>query len=569
MPKLVISANNQKLILISEYKDKDKAKKAGGWWDPSLRKWTYAFDLNVLDDLQKAFPNLEIDDDLQSLIRIKRYETNKLINFKREAIDNKEIDFSVDGLSFNGKNPLYNYQKHGVRTATYSDGGFLIGDMVGLGKTIQGLGISLFMKNKHGFKNCLIVCPCSVKYNWANEIKKFTKESFLVIDGSVEERYQKWFAPDVFYKIVNFEILARDLFYFGGFDRNGNPRDFRIPGYDQIIHGWYDQIICDEVHMIGGHKNQRTIALKSMETKYRLGLTGTPIDGSLTTFHSIMEWIKPGVFPSLGKFLDHYAEFDYWGGIKRFIHVNEFKDKIAPYYVRRLTKNVLTELPPVTHQNVFVELDDKSMKTYKKLARRKHPITQDEQMIVTVIRCRQFCDMPDILDLKDSPAKLDALESLLDDVVGEKENKVIVFTQYTEALKRIKDRLKSKYKICELDTGKNRFESCQLFNEGDYDIMLMTDAGSTGINLQSASYVINYDQNWSPAIMIQRYGRAWRNGQKNPVIVINLICKDTVEERVMDAIASKSKFSAEVLDEEVDEMSLGNVLSTKELFDLL
>lgn len=766
---LSLSNDEQKLILNSEYKDKDKAKAAGGIWDRSIRKWTYAFDLNVLDGIKKKFPDIEISDELQAQINLRKHKQENILRMKTAAIENEDINFQVEGLrDKNGKNPLYNYQKHGIQVAYYADGGFLIGDNMGLGKalqvdekvitkdglkrigdisvgdyvantygygskhgawskvtgiypqgkiptvvitfsdknevvcsldhlwevtpyknkkkgkktilttqkimenlkdtkyviknvthykkaplqsisnaverlennedvdvrgyviaelfevmgytainhgadyytitkddrsikkieenvvedcvciavdapnklfllehyipthnTIQGLGVSLLKKKKDGYKSCLIVCPASVKHNWKSEIEKFTKEKALVIEGDVTSRFKQWFQKGYYYKIVNFELLARDLFYFGGFNKKGEPMDFRIPGYEDVVKTGFDMIIVDECHYIAGHKNLRTKSIKAMNCKYRLGLTGTPIDGALSGFHSIIEWIRPGLFPYINKFLERYAVFGFWGEIKRYVHVDEFKEKIAPYFLRRLTKNVLKELPPVTHQNVYVELDEAPMRTYKKLAKRTHPLTREEEAIVTIIRCRQFCDDPDILELKDKRNKLDALEELLPEVIGNKENKCIIFTQYKMALTRIRERLGKKYKICELDTGKNRFESTELFNNGDYDIMLMTDAGSVGINLQSANYVINYDQNWSPSVMAQRYCRAWRNGQEKPVIVLNLICKNTVEERVMSAISIKSNFSASVLDEEVDEMSIGNTLSMSEIFNML
>ena len=97
----------------------------------------------------------------------------------------------------------------------------------------------------------------------------------------------------------------------------------------------------------------------------------------------------------------------------------------------------------------------------------------------------------------------------------------------------------------------------------------MTDEGNTGLNLPSASYVIHYDQNYSPAVMMQRSARAHRANTKHTVNIINLICKDTIEERVLEAINQKHEFSCNVLDEDLNEMSLGSTLSTKELFNLL
>lgn len=438
--------------------------------------------------------------------------------------------------------------------------------------TIQGIGIALNKKLFYGARSCLVICPAAVKYNWLNEISKFTHEKALVIDGKVEERYEKWFAPGYFFKITNYEILARDLFYFEKKDKLGNitSKDTRIPNYDQLINNFFSVMLMDEAHYISSHSAQRTIACKNMKVKTKIALTGTPIDGKLEGFHSIMEFIKPGLFPGRSKFLDRYAIFDHWGGIKSYVRVDEFKDKISPYYIRRLKKDVLKDLPPMVHQNVYVELNSKAMNEYKKIARRQHKITELEEMIVTIIRCRQFCDMPDILGLKMESDKLKALKEILEEVVKENGHKVIIFSQYREAIKRLELALNKDYELCLLKNFKNKFEASEYFNNTDScKIILMTDEGNTGLNLPSASYVIHYDQNYSPAVMMQRSARAHRANTKHTVNIINLICKDTIEERVLEAINQKHEFSCNVLDEDLNEMSLGSTLSTKELFNLL
>ena len=438
--------------------------------------------------------------------------------------------------------------------------------------TIQGIGIALNKKLFYGARSCLVICPAAVKYNWLNEISKFTHEKALVIDGKVEERYEKWFAPGYFFKITNYEILARDLFYFEKKDKLGNitSKDTRIPNYDQLINNFFSVMLIDEAHYISSHSAQRTIACKNMKVKTKIALTGTPIDGKLEGFHSIMEFVKPGLFPGRSKFLDRYAIFDHWGGIKSYVRVDEFKDKISPYYIRRLKKDVLKDLPPMVHQNVYVELNSKAMNEYKKIARRQHKITELEEMIVTIIRCRQFCDMPDILGLKMESDKLKALKEILEEVVKENGHKVIIFSQYREAIKRLEVSLKKDYELCLLKDFKNKFEASEYFNNTDScKIILMTDEGNTGLNLPSASYVIHYDQNYSPAVMMQRSARAHRANTKHTVNIINLICKDTIEERVLEAINQKHEFSCNVLDEDLNEMSLGSTLSTKELFNLL
>lgn len=573
MAILFLTPDKQKLTLRCAYEERNLAKKVGGQWNPSLKTWDFAIDLTLFEDICTVFRNnLIIEKDATDAINDKKIEVDTIKKFKEDAVKNEDINYSVLGLSLDGKNPLYTYQKHGVRCGSIAQGGFLIADEMGLGKTIQGIGIALNKKLFYGARSCLVICPAAVKYNWLNEISKFTHEKALVIDGKVEERYEKWFAPGYFFKITNYEILARDLFYFEKKDKLGNitSKDTRIPNYDQLINNFFSVMLMDEAHYISSHSAQRTIACKNMKVKTKIALTGTPIDGKLEGFHSIMEFVKPGLFPGRSKFLDRYAIFDHWGGIQSYVRVDEFKDKISPYYIRRLKKDVLKDLPPMVHQNVYVELNSKAMNEYKKIARRQHKITELEEMIVTIIRCRQFCDMPDILGLKMESDKLKALKEILEEVVKENGHKVIIFSQYREAIKRLELALNKDYELCLLKNFKNKFEASEYFNNTDScKIILMTDEGNTGLNLPSASYVIHYDQNYSPAVMMQRSARAHRANTKHTVNIINLICKDTIEERVLEAINQKHEFSCNVLDEDLNEMSLGNTFSTRELFNLL
>jgi len=573
MAILFLTPDKQKLTLRCSYEERNMAKKVGGQWNPSLKTWDFAIDLTLYDDICTVFRNnLTVEKDAKEAISNKKIEVDTIRKFKEEAIENEDINYSVLGLTMDGKNPLYTYQKHGVRCGSIAQGGFLIADEMGLGKTIQGIGIALNKKLFFGARSCLVICPAAVKYNWLNEISKFTKEKALVIDGKVEERYEKWFAPGYFFKITNYEILTRDLFYFEKKDKLGNitSKDTRIPNYDQLINNYFSVMLMDEAHYISSHSAQRTIACKGMKVKTKIALTGTPIDGKLEGFHSIMEFVKPGLFPTRSKFLDRYAIFDHWGGIQSYVRVDEFKDKISPYYIRRLKKDVLKDLPPMVHQNVYVELSSKAMNEYKKIARRQHQITELEEMIVTIIRCRQFCDMPDILGLKIESDKLKALKEILEEVVKENGHKVIIFSQYREAIKRLEAALNKDYELCLLKNFDNKFEASEYFNNTDScKIILMTDEGNTGLNLPTASYVIHYDQNYSPAIMMQRSARAHRANTKHTVNIINLICKDTIEERVLEAINQKHEFSCNVLDEDLNEMSLGSALNTRELFNLL
>ena len=243
--------------------------------------------------------------------------------------------------------------------------------------TIQGIGTAINRNLNGEVNSCLIVCPASLKYNWESEIKKFTNKTVLVIDGNKQERTKKWIAENYFFKIVNYELLMMDLFHDVNAKKSKERIDQRIDCADFIVNNYFDMIILDEIHYIKSHNALRTKAVKNMKCKYRLGLTGTPVDGRLEELHSIFEFLKPGLFPSKMRFIEKYAILDYFGSIKGYKNIGEVKEKIRPFYIRRLKEKVLKDLPEKIFTDLHVELDSKCLKEYKKIASRKHEITKE------------------------------------------------------------------------------------------------------------------------------------------------------------------------------------------------
>lgn len=438
--------------------------------------------------------------------------------------------------------------------------------------TIQALGTAINRKLKGEINSCLIVCPASLKYNWESEIKKFTKESVLVINGTKEERTKQWTAEGYFFKVANYECVMNDLYYEVDKKKKKQRPDNRIESADFILNNYFSMIVCDEVHYLKSHDALRTRAIKKFKCKYRLGLTGTPIDGRLEELHSIFEFIKPGLFPSKSRFIEKYAITDYWGSIKGYKNIDEVKSKILPFYVRRLKEDVLSDLPEKIFIDLFVELEDKVLKEYKKIASRKHEITEEKAAIEAIIRCRQFCDFPELLDLRHASAKFAMLYDLLKELVFENKEKVIIFTQYKESLDLLKRNLEDEFDLSFIYgeiPSKERFEIVKDFKENPKrQVLIMTDAGAEGLNLQEANNLIHYNDNYSPAKMIQRNGRVDRIGQKRVVRIYRFICKDTIEERVRELLEKKQTVNNSILDEDNKELSLSET-STMDILGCL
>jgi len=234
----------------------------------------------------------------------------------------------------------------------------------------------------------------------------------------------------------------------------------------------------------------------------------------------------------------------------------------------------LKDLPDKVYENRLVSLTAEEHKIYKALAEQGHEATEDVLAVVSVIRCKQFCNYPQMVDAScTTTSKMDSFREVLDEVVVQNGHKALVFSQYKEMLNILVPELEKmgiKYMRIDGDTPPIERASMQKkFNEDkSLDVMIGTEAMSTGLNFQSADYVINYDDNWSPAIMAQREDRCHRNGQRNVVTVVNFICRDTIEERIRGVIYAKNRVTAQVLGDETDDMVLRR-LGPKDMAKLL
>ena len=547
----------------------------GGKWMQSGKEWRFPLDDQIWEKFQKEFASEfatgKVHKDAAFLIAFdKRHkDLDKFLKFKEVAMRDEPTEFGVEGLSYEGKNPLFNYQKWGIKCGLYVGDGFLIGDQPGLGKSIQSLGIAKDRMNKGEIRNCLIVCPASLKYNWRDEVTKFLGMEALVIGHkckNASDREKHWIAEGYPFKIVNYELVARDLYC------EPKRKDNRISCAKAVLSS-FDLVIFDEIQYLKHHSSARTLACRTLQAKYRIGLSGTPIDGRLEEIHSIFQILKPGLFVSKQKFMERYAEYDYFGAVKGYHHIKEVSDKIAPYYLRRLKEEVLKDLPPKIFKDMHVELSDKNMKAYKDIIKKRNEITENSTAVELLIRARQFLDFPEILGMHNSSDKYAVFKELVDDLVKENNQKIIVFSEYTNTLHWIMKNLETEYKnILVIDgsvSSQERQEIVKKFNNDDkYKIILMSDAGAEGLNLPSASAVIHYTDSYKPTKMQQRNDRAHRATTKHTVTIYRFITDGTIEEHVRDILAKKQAVNNALLGEDCDEFATGD-MSALELLSCL
>ncbi|MBC8496469.1 MAG: DEAD/DEAH box helicase, partial [Chloroflexi bacterium] len=306
--------------------------------------------------------------------------------------------------------------------------------------------------------------------------------------------------------------------------------------------------------------------VKSLRSRYAFVLTGTPLENRIDELYSIFQFLDSRILGPLWHFNDRFYQLEKKprGGYKvlGYQNLDELRRLIAPYTFRRTRDEVLTDLPDRTDNNFFVEMTNPQWKAYNEfketLARllakaRRIPLTPKEREIVLMclVKMRIICNALALHDKELPPKehektgpKLGELGQILSDEIASNGHKAIVFSQWTgmlELTEPIIQRVGLGYVKLTGDVPSSKRGDLieRFFDDPDCRVFLSTDAGGVGLNLQAASLVINLDLPWNPAVLEQRIARAHRHGQPHSVQVINLISKDTIEERMLDTLAAK------------------------------
>jgi superfamily II DNA or RNA helicase len=446
---------------------------------------------------------------------------------------------------------LYPYQQEGAMHLAFGRRALLADDM-GLGKTIQAIAASALLKDLRGIERALIVCPASLKHQWAREIKRFTSLPVTVVEGGLMARREAYHAPS-FFKIINYEIVRRDL-----------------PDLQQIRS---DLIILDEAQRIKNWRAKTADMVKQLRSRYAFVLTGTPLENRLDELYSIFQFLDPRILGPLWNFNDRFFQVEERdnGTVKvlGYKNLDELRTTIGPYVLRRTRDEVLRDLPDRVDNNFFVEMTDPQWKAYEQFREtvaqlaakaQRRPLTPKEReiLLMSLIKMRLICNALALHD-KQIPAKdrektapkLRELGEILADQIAGNGQKAIVFSQWSDMLAFTEPILKRTglgyVKLTgDVPTAKRGALVERFFDDKQCRVFLSTDAGGVGLNLQAASLVVNLDLPWNPAVLEQRIGRAHRHGQKRSVHVINLIAKGTIEERMLDTLAAKRNVFAGV-----------------------
>jgi non-specific serine/threonine protein kinase len=443
------------------------------------------------------------------------------------------------------------YQVAGYQWLNYlnevSWGGILADDM-GLGKTVQALSFLQHYYEEHdGDLRALVVCPTTLIYNWENEIKKFTPSlEYYIHHGSIRNR--------------NIEELKKHHVIITTY---GTLRsDIKI--FTQIP---LDYVILDESQAIKNPASKVTKAASLLHAKNRLCMSGTPLQNNTFDIYAQMNFLNPGMLGSMEFFRQEFAiPIDKFGETEQKEHLKKI---LYPFILRRTKEQVAKDLPDKTETVLFCEMEHEQRKiydAYRNEFRARIMGTIEEQGIqrsqLTILqglmKLRQICDSPAILNeqekFENHSIKLDELAREITENIGN--HKALIFSQFLGMLALIRQKLEQqgvKYEYFDGSTSApDREKAIQAFqNDEETRVFLISlKAGGVGLNLTAADYVYIVDPWWNPAVEQQAIDRTHRIGQTKNIFAYRMICKDTIEDKIMQLQEKKRLLAKELISDD-------------------
>jgi SNF2 family DNA or RNA helicase len=396
---------------------------------------------------------------------------------------------------------------------------------MGLGKTLQTI---CAMRGR-----TLVVSPKSVVYNWAEEIARFRPGLKTAIYHGTEREIDR--TADV--TLTTYAVLRLDV--------------------DHLADEEWDVVVLDEAQAIKNETSQTARAAFQLRGKFRVALSGTPVENRLEELWSIMHFANPGLLGGRSDFQERYNGPIAAGEPQA---AKRLRSKIRPFVLRRMKREVLPELPPRSEAVLHVELDETERSIYDavRVATKKDVAAKLAQggggsvlvALEALLRLRQAACHPELVPGQhaESSSKIERLLEALEEAASDG-HKALVFSQWTGLLDLVEPHLhNARIRFTRLD-GSTRDRGAvvnEFQSEGGPPVMLVSlKAGGTGLNLTAADHVFLLDPWWNPAVEDQAADRAHRIGQDRPVMVYRMVAKDTVEERIF-ALPAKKRALADV-----------------------
>ncbi|MDE1192508.1 MAG: SNF2-related protein, partial [Arachidicoccus sp.] len=491
------------------------------------------YHFSVVDELYLQRDESELTFQLEE-----KYETIK----EKYSIENIEAPQHLRHI-------LRPYQLSGFQWLNYlSDirwGGILADDM-GLGKTIQALTFLSHYKTNKEYLKALVVCPTSLLYNWENEIKKFTPSLSYSIyhGGSRIASHLNDENTDII--ITTYGTLRSDIKEFASIR--------------------FSYVILDESQAIKNPLSKISKAVNLLNADNRLCLSGTPLQNNTFDIYAQMNFLNPGLLGSIDWFKQQFAvPIDKFGEQQQKDHLRKI---LFPFILRRTKEQVAKDLPEKTEQVLFCEMGTQQRRIYdayrndvrdKILGLIEDQGVQRSQLSILqgLMKLRQICDSPAILKDDDYPNHSVKIDELANELTENLSNhKALIFSQFLGMLALIKAKLQElgiKYQYFDGSTSINdREKAIQNFqtDEECRVFLISLKAGGVGLNLTAADYVYIVDPWWNPAVEQQAIDRTHRIGQTKNIFAYRMICKDTVEDKILQLQEKKRALANDLISDD-------------------
>ncbi len=450
--------------------------------------------------------------------------------------------------------------------------GAILADDMGLGKTVQA--IAMLTSEREGAEGdalgpTLVVCPMSVVKQWGAEIHRFAPS----LRVHLHHGPARLGAPQL-------ALAAR------GHDVIVTSYDIATRDADALGAIAWDRLILDEAQDVKNPATKRARALRRLQARRKLAMTGTPIENRLGELWSIMDIVNPGLLGSRDWFDRTFARPIEQYGDEEFLE--RLRSIVQPFILRRAkdSPEIELELPPITVEKDYCRLTIEQASLYRATVDRWMARVEAHEdrfgrrgaVLAMLGHLKQVCNHPEMLLTTGRPldgrsGKLERLVQLLHDVPPD--DKSLVFTQYPgfdRLVPHLEERLgRSVGFFHGRLNAKQRDELLTAFarDHGPSVLVISIRAGGRGLNLPAANHVFHFDRWWNPAVEQQATDRAYRFGQRKHVYVHSLICSGTLEERIDLLLDSKRELAEKVIagrsEDWLGDLDLGTIRAAVEL----
>ena len=465
---------------------------------------------------------------------------------------NQSLTPMAEPEGFEGQ--LRPYQAKGVSWLSFLEQwglGACLADDMGLGKTIQLIAFLLYLKQEEALGGpVLLVCPTSVLSNWQREVKKFGPElNTLIYHGDKRPKGSALVkaTKKLDLVITSYTLVQRDL------------KDLKKVEWRGMV--------LDEAQNIKNPSAKQSLAVREVESEFRIALTGTPVENRLSELWAIMDFLNPGYLGPLNFFKRRFAT-----PIEKYGDTDSLKtlrSLVQPFILRRLKtdRTIIQDLPDKQEMTVFCGLTAEQASLYQKLVDdtlgeidEATGVKRRGMILALLVKLKQICNHPaqflkqESLGRYGRSGKLQRLDEMLEEVIAEGD-RALIFTQFAEWGKLLSSHLEHRlgthtqflYGSTSQANREEMVDRFQLDPNGPKIFILSLKAGGVGLNLTRANHVFHFDRWWNPAVENQATDRAFRIGQTKNVQVHKFVTTGTLEERINDMINSKKALAEQVV----------------------